>query len=238
VIQHCAENLSGLVVHQLAAPGAPVLYGGAPSAFDMRAGSTPMGAMETMMIDLAYAQVGKHLGLPTHGYLGLSDAKMADYQAGMESGIGMVLAALAGINVVSGAGILDYILTQSLEKLLLDHEACGMALRLTRGISDREEDPVGLIRELVESGEFLSHRHTRKYWREELSVASSLIDRDSYGDWEKKGSTSARKRAKAEVEKRLAKAEDAGPGEKEAEALTEIMRREGEPFGYDPLSIG
>ena len=235
VVQHCAESLSGLVIHQAAAPGAPIIYGGAPSAFDMRYGSTPMGAMETMMIGVGYAQVGKALGLPTHGYLGLSDAKTVDYQAGMESGIGTVLAALAGINLVSGAGILDYILTQSLEKLLLDHEACGMALRLVRGIAIRDDDAVDLIGQLVETGEFLSSRHTRSYWRKELSVASPLIDRESYGDWDAKGAKAADTRAREQVETMLAGEAGSPPTEDQARALREIMLAEVRKAGADEL---
>jgi trimethylamine--corrinoid protein Co-methyltransferase len=235
VVQHCAETLSGIVIHQCAGPGAPIVYGGAPSAFDMRFGSTPMGAVETMMIHLAYSQVGKHLDLPTHGYLGLSDAKTPDYQAGMESGVGAVLAALAGINVVSGPGILDYILTQSLEKLLLDHEACGMALRLVRGVANRDEDPVELIGALVARGEFLSHAHTREYWKEELSVASPLIDRESYGDWKAKGQRSALDRARVEVERRLSKAEDMRPPGAQDRALISIMQTEASRFSMDTL---
>jgi len=64
VVQHAAESLSGIVIHQLAGPGAPIVWGGAPAIFDMRHGTTPMGAIETAMIDVAYAQVGKSLGLP------------------------------------------------------------------------------------------------------------------------------------------------------------------------------
>jgi len=235
VVQHCAENLSGVVLHQLARPGAPVVYGGAPSAFDMRHGSTPMGAVETMMIHLAYSQVGKHLNLPTHGYLGLSDAKTPDYQAGLESGVGAVLAALAGINMVSGPGILDYILTQSLEKLLLDHEACGMALRLVRGISPGDDDAVDLIRDLVVSGEFLSHPHTREHWRRELGVASPLIDRESYGDWEARGARSALERAREEVERRLAGATSRLPDADRDAALVSIMTLEARRSGLDAL---
>ena len=235
VVQHCAENLSGLVIHQLARPGAPAIYGGAPSAFDMRHGSTPMGAIETMMIDLAYAQVGSVLELPTHGYLALSDAKTPDYQAGMETGIGAVLGALAGINVVSGPGILDYLLTQSFEKLVLDHEACGMALRLVGGIARRDEDVADLIEALVAAGEFLSHDHTRRYWREELSVASPVIDRESYGDWEATGSMSARQRAAREVDRRLAAAGDGRPDDGVDRALVRIMGAEATRCGCDGL---
>ena len=235
VVQHCAESLSGIVIHQFARPGAPIIYGGAPAAFDMRHGTTPMGAIETMMIAVSYAQVGKHLGLPTHGYLGLSDAKGPDYQAGMESGIGAILAALAGINVVSGAGMLDYLLTQSIEKLLLDHEACGMALRLVRGVEPRDEDAVGLLAELVRTGEFLSHPHTRKFWRSELSIPSPLIDRDRYGDWEAKGGQSALERARAEAARLLAApGTDPTPPER-ARLLDGIMRGEAARHGLRDL---
>jgi len=75
-VQLTAENLSGIVIHQLAHPGSPIIFGGSPAAFDMRKGTTPMGAVETMMIAASYVQVGKHLGLPTHAYMGLSNAKI------------------------------------------------------------------------------------------------------------------------------------------------------------------
>jgi len=203
-VQHCAENLSGVALCQLAHRGAPVIYGGSPAALDMRHGTTPMGAVETMLMDAAYAQVGKHLGLPTHGYLALSDSKCPDYQAGFETGMGALVAALAGINVVSGAGMLDFEMCQSLEKVLLDHDVCGLALRLARGIEPHPESAVELIGEVVRLGEFLSHPHTRKHWRTELAVPSPLVDRDTYGDWEANGARWAHERAREEVSRRLA----------------------------------
>lgn len=66
VVQHTAESLSGVVIHQLANPGAPIIWGGSPAAFDMRSGTTPMGAAGTWLIDAGYVQVGKSLNLPTH----------------------------------------------------------------------------------------------------------------------------------------------------------------------------
>ncbi len=234
VLQHCAENLSGLVLHQLAGPGAPVVYGGAAAAFDMRRGTTPMGAVETMMIQAGCAQVARHLGLPCHGYLGLSDAKVVDYQAGLESGVGAIVAALAGVDLVSGAGMLDFISTQSLEKVLLDHEACTMALRLVRGIETHEADVVGLLGELVLKGEFLSHRHTRAHWRRELGVPSKLIDRAGRADWEAGGSQDAFARARTEVSRRLEAAAaplDAG----RAAEVVGIMEAEARRHGLEGL---
>ena len=81
IVQHAAETLAGIVLHQLAEAGAPIVWGGAPTIVDMRSGSTPMGAIETAMIDAGYAAVGKSLGLPIHAYLGATDAKV-DRRAG------------------------------------------------------------------------------------------------------------------------------------------------------------
>lgn len=226
VVQHVAENLSGLVLHQLVRPGAPFIFGGACSAFDMRSGTTPMGAIETMMLGSAYAQVGRHLGLPTHGYFVVSDSKVVDYQAGLESGVGALIGAMAGINVISGPGMLDFLLTQSLEKIVLDHEACSLALRAVRGIEDGGHDAVSLIGEVVARGEFLSHEHTRKNWKRELSVASRLIDRGSYGDWETAGAGTAAERAADEVERLLSHGEGALLDQERQQRLEEIMRSE------------
>jgi trimethylamine--corrinoid protein Co-methyltransferase len=235
VVQHAAESLSGIVLHQLAGPGAPICWGGAPAAFDMRHGTTPMGSMETMLLNLANAQVGKHLDLPVHGYLALSDAKGPDYQAGMETGMGAVLAALAGVNLVSGPGILDYILTQSPEKLVLDHEACGMALRLVRGIARHAGETLPLFADLVRTGEFLSHQHTRAHWKEELTVPSAVIDRDTWADWEARGSHDAAARARQEVTRRLSRDTGSPASEALAAELDRIMLAEAAPFGMGRL---
>jgi trimethylamine--corrinoid protein Co-methyltransferase len=236
VVQHCAESLSGVLIHQLARPGAPIVFGGSPSAFDMRHGTTPMGAIETMMVDVGYAQVGKHLGLPTHAYMGLADAKGADYQSGLESGLGAVLAALAGINVVSGPGMLDFESCQSLEKLVLDNEACGMALRLVRGVSHGSAgEAVELLRQLVAAGSLLGHRHTRANFRAELLIPGAVIDRASYGDWEKAGSRDAKAAAADEVQRILARGNPAPVSGDLRRELDGLIRTEAARLGAGAL---
>jgi trimethylamine--corrinoid protein Co-methyltransferase len=192
------------VICQLAEKGSPVIFGGSPSSFDMRKGTTPMGAVETMMIDSAYAQIAKYLNLPTHAYMGLSDAKINDSQAGLETGIGAVLAALSGINVISGPGMLNFESCQSLEKLIIDNEICSMAYRLIRGISLRE---IPLIQDLFDNftqdTEFLTKEHTRKWYQKEHTYPL-IIDRDTYDSWVALGKKSMVTRASEEVEKLLA----------------------------------
>jgi trimethylamine--corrinoid protein Co-methyltransferase len=200
VVQHTAENLSGITISQLTRAGAPIVWGGSPAAFDMRKGTTPMGAVGTWMIDCAYAQVGKSLGLPTHAYLGMTDAKVVDAQAGLESAGGTLLAALTGINMVSGAGMMDFESCQSYEKLVIDAEIIGMAKRLIAGIDPRE-DPIvlPLIRKLGHRADYLSEPHTLKWFQEEQYMPSPVIDRGSLSDWQASGGASARQRATARV---------------------------------------
>jgi trimethylamine---corrinoid protein Co-methyltransferase len=205
VVQHAAECLSGIAIHQLAAPGAPVVWGGAPAIFDMRTGNTPMGAIETAMIDIAYAQVGKDLGLPTHTYLIGGDAKIVDAQAGMESGMAAVLGALAGINMISGAGMLNFLAAMSIEKLVIDAEAIGYAQRLLAGIQARTPTlAIEMFAALGHSGDFLKLKETRQLFRREQYLPSSVIDRDSLRGWQEAGSLSAFDRAHARVNEMVA----------------------------------
>lgn len=235
LVQHVVENLSGLVICQIAEKGSPVIFGGCPVSFDMRKGTTPIGAIETMMIDSAYAQIGKHLNLPTHAYMGMSDAKINDAQAGLETGIGTILAAMAGINVISGAGILDFIRCQSLEKLVIDNEICGMAYRLIDGIAQRD-DPIALnlFEGLTVESQFLSMPHTKQWYRKEHSYPK-LIDRDPYDIWVSLGKKSIADRAKEEMENLMRKNPPPLPEKGLQQDLQKIMLSEARENGIRSL---
>ncbi len=239
LVQLTAENLSGIVIHQLANAGAPIIFGGSPAAFDMRKGTTPMGAVETMMIDASYAQIGKHLGLPTHAYMGLSDAKIVDGQAGLESGMGTVMAALAGVNVISGPGMLNFESCQSLEKLVIDNEICGMALRLVRGVEARGEQlGSDLYGDIYDGEHFMGSEETIRWFREEVYAPGSVIDRDTYDVWSKQGNKSTWERAKDEV-KRILKTHAVEPlPEKIMKDLRSVMERDAKSIGVSLPSVG
>jgi len=201
VVQHAAESLSGITIGQLAMKGSPIVWGGAPAAFDMREGTTPMGDVGTWLIDIAYVQVGKALGLPTHAYMGSSDSKLLDVQTGIESAGGTFLAALAGVNMVSAGGMIDFLRCQSFEKLVLDAEVIGMAKRLILGIEAHDQPiAVDLMRKSAHQANFLSSPHTHKWFRKELYMPSEVIDRGSLDAWNKKGAQSAQERAGKRVE--------------------------------------
>jgi len=236
IIQHAAETLSGLVISQLAMPGAPVLWGGSPAIFDLRYETTPMGAVETMMLDCANSEVGKFLGLPTQGYIALSDAKQLDAQAGLETTMGATLAALSGINSVSGPGMLDFESCQSLEKLVVDHEICGMTRRLLEGIEPRDDFPARpLFEELLREKHLLIAKHTRRHLREEIRLPGPVIDRANRARWVEEGALSLGERARREVARLVAAYTPSRTPDAAKAALTARMEAEAKRHGMDRL---
>ncbi len=178
VVQHAAECISGITIHQLAQPGAPIVWGGAPAIFDMRSGKTPMGAIETAMLDVACAEIGKRLGLPTHAYMVAGDGCVLDAQVEMESGMSALLGALAGINMISGAGMLDFLACHSLEKLVIDAEAIASVQRLLEGIEPRGDTlATAMFAQAGWQGDFLALQETRSLFRKEQHFPSDVIDR-------------------------------------------------------------
>jgi trimethylamine--corrinoid protein Co-methyltransferase len=236
VVQHTAECLSGMVIHQLAKAGSPLVWGGAPAIFDMRKGTTPMGAIETAMIDASYAQVGKYLGLPTHGYLCASDAKVIDAQAGLESGISAIVGALAGINLISGAGMLDFLACFSLEKLVIDAEIVGMAKRLLSGVNTPTSSlATGMFEGINFKGDFLKQKITRDLFAKEQYLPSNIIDRDSIRGWHQDGSLNSFDRAKHLVEQLLDQYHTPDLDPRRVLELRKLVEHQAQAAGLDKL---
>jgi trimethylamine---corrinoid protein Co-methyltransferase len=204
-VMHVADVLAGVTMAQLLKPGTPVLFGGAPATFHMKTAMSPMAAIETLHLNVAYVEIAKHLGLPTQGYMALSEGKFLDAQAGAETFAGALLAAISGVNSVSGPGMLDYVLTFSLEKLVFDDELCGQALHFCREFAVMEDLPtLDLVRQLLAEKHLLTARHTLSYWPRELYLPGPVFDRINRETWLQQGGRSLDQRAKAEVERRLA----------------------------------
>ncbi len=236
LVQHTAETLSGVVLSQLANPGCPVLYGGSPAAFDMRYETTPMGAVETQMIDCAYSEIGKHLGMPTQAYIGLSDSKALDAQAGLETSMGATLAALAGINSISGPGMLDFESCLSLEKLVVDNEICGLTKRMAQGIEPKDDFPARPhFEEMLREGHLLISKHTRKHLRSEHYFPGPVIERANLSRWREEGSSTMDQRAQAEVARHLDEYEPSRLSDDVKRELVSLMTAEAARYGMDAL---
>jgi trimethylamine--corrinoid protein Co-methyltransferase len=205
LVFHCVDVLAGLTMAQIIRPGAPVLFGGAPATFHMKAASAPMAAIEAQRLNVAYVAIAKSLGLPTQAYMALSDGKFLDAQAGGETFSSALLAALAGVNSVSGPGMLDYLLTFSLPKLVFDNEVCGQALHFVRDIQALDDLPASdLVAELLQEDDLITSPHTLKHWPQELYMTGPVTDRTNHDNWKKAGSKELQERACDEVDQRLA----------------------------------
>ncbi len=201
---HAVDTIAGVVMAQVVKPGAPVLYGGAPAEFHMRETTSPMVGVQALYLNVLNAEVGKRLGLPTQAYMALSDAKLLDAQAGAETFGSGLLAALSGINSVSGPGMLDFVLVFSLPKLVFDNEMCGQALRLLRSLAVIDDLPsAALVSSQLQEAHLITAPHTLTHWPEQLYMPSEVIDRKNRETWQQDGEKSLWERAVAEVERRL-----------------------------------
>jgi trimethylamine--corrinoid protein Co-methyltransferase len=134
------------------------------------------------------------------------------------------MAALTGVNVVSGPGMLIAENCQSLEKLVIDDELCGMAYRLLEGI-DVEEETLALetIDKVGPGGHFLAERHTMKHFRRERYIPSDVICRLTIDAWRKAGSKDILIRARERVERLLKEHQPKPMPEETLRELEEVL---------------
>jgi len=205
LVFHVVDVLTGITMAQVIRPGAPVLFGGAPATFHMKSASSPMAAIEAQHLNVAYVAVAKSLGLPTQAYMALSDGKFLDAQAGGETFSSALLAAIAGVNSVSGPGMLDFVLTFSLPKLVFDNEVCGQCLHFVRDLRVVDDLPAQqLVDDVIANEHLITSPHTLQHWPSELYLTDPVIDRENRETWQKAGSRELYQRACDEVETRLA----------------------------------
>lgn len=183
VIQN-VDTLSGIMMTQLANPGAPALYGCISSITDLRDMKYLAGAVEMGLMNAGAAQMAQFYKLPYYATAGMTDSKTIDAQAGYESAITSTLVALAGANFIhDAAGFVEFCMTASYDKLVVDNEIVGMVMRAVDGIevSDRTL-ALDEIKKVGPGGHFVASRHTRKYMRTE-QYAPQLSDRNNRDQW-------------------------------------------------------
>jgi trimethylamine--corrinoid protein Co-methyltransferase len=187
VSQAWAECLGGLVYVNAIKPAAPAILGAWPFVSDLRTGAMSGGSPEQGLLSAACAQMGIHFDLPFGTACGMSDAKTPDFQAGAERASTALAAALSGANIVyEAAGMYASLLGVCPESLLLDNDALGAVMRLTRGIEVNEETlSFNTIKDVCMGGEghYLGSEQTLKVMQSEY-IYPDLSDRSSPNVWE------------------------------------------------------
>ncbi|MFU8795038.1 MAG: trimethylamine methyltransferase family protein [Dethiobacteria bacterium] len=206
-----AESLGGLILTQLINKGNPTLYGSTSSIMDMRTGTYMAGNIESALINAGCAQMAQHYKIPMYGTGGMSDSKVVDAQAGYESANTAMVVALSGCNYIHDAfGLLEFCTTLSYEKMVVDNDSVGMALRAVKGVEvSKETIATDIIEEVGPGGHFLDHPHTVEHVRKEFYFPK-LSDRQQRSVWEEAGSKDTFTRAHEEARRILEKHEPLG----------------------------
>jgi len=207
VVIQTVDSLAEVCLTQLVNPGTPAIFGSVASSNDFRDFKYLTGAIEMGLSNAASAQMAQFYKLPFYATAGMSDSKLVDAQCGYESALTTLLCVLSGANYIhDAAGLMDFALSVSFEKYVMDDEIIGMAMRAVEGIEVNEETlAFDIIKQAGPGGNFVSARHTRKFMRSE-HFFPNLSDRDHLETWRETGSRDTARRARARAEEILAAA--------------------------------
>ncbi len=225
IVQANAENLSSLVIAQLKREGVPFFMGGVLSIMDMSTASLAYGAPEKDLILSAYMDIAHYYGIPTWGTAGCTDSKIVDGQAAIEATFSCLFSSLSGANLVHDIGYMESGKTGSLEMIVMVDEIIGYIKRIMRGIRvDEETLATEVIDHVGPGGNFLTHQHTLKHFRDEI-WESTLTDRQIYSKWADDGSKTMSDRIRDKVRHILRNHVSQPLSEKAERKIKEIMEQ-------------
>ncbi|MFZ1816088.1 MAG: trimethylamine methyltransferase family protein [Rhizobiaceae bacterium] len=202
LVQSTAETLAALVQVKLTNPKARMLFGNWIFVSDLRTGAFTGGSGEEALLMAGSAQMARFYDLPGSVAAGMTDSKQTDYQAGMEKGLTVALAGLAGGNMVTeAAGMMSSLMGTSYEAMVMDNELLGSVQRTLRGI---EVDDDTLSFEVIEDvtlrgpNHYLGHQQTLSLMQTEF-LYPQVADRQAVGHWEEMGQPTMVSNARAKV---------------------------------------
>jgi trimethylamine---corrinoid protein Co-methyltransferase len=170
-----AELLAGLTIAQTANPGCPVVLAPRLTVMDMRSGDGVIGAPEVSLTSACAAQLAHYCGLPVDAFALAGGGAGLDEQSGIEKAINAVVATLAGVNWLTGAGSIEAGKCSSLEQLVIDNEILSMIDHMLRPLEINEDTlALDVIDQVGPGGNFLGEPHTVKHLRTGQLYSSAL----------------------------------------------------------------
>lgn len=217
-----AECLSGLVLSQAFAPGAPCIFGAFATVLDMKTTVFSHGAPELSLMSGAMSDLAHHYGLPCWSQAGTGDAKGVNAQAGAEYALSILMAALSGANLIHDCGFLDSSMTASLESCVLADEIISMVRRIVEGVVVSPETlAVDVVERVGIGGHFLMEDHTLRHMRREVWYPR-LFERRSFESWARSGAERLEARMRRRAQEILHDHQPAPLSTHAAEALGRI----------------
>ncbi len=196
-----AGTLLGIVLAQLVREGTPLAvpgWNGGPYNLKTMVGNYVLADEQGVPTEM-----GKYYNLPVFGLGGSTDSKVLDQQCGMEVTLSLMTALLHGANIVHDVGFMDAGLQGSLQLQAIANDSIGFIRAATRGVAVNDETlGLDVIEELGPTGNYLSHEHTLRHFKEPFY--SKLADKGAYSQWMERGATTMEQRAARQVDKILA----------------------------------
>ena len=190
-----AEFLAYAALTEMVKPGSPLIYSTLPTVADMRTGAYAPGGIECAMLHMGFAQMARFYNVPCGGYIGLTNSKVNDAQAGYETGMSVAAGLLGGVGMFNMSGLLDSLLAFDFAKAVIDDEIAMMLRRLKRGFEfTPAEMALEVIAEVGPGGTFMFHEHTVEHMRS-ASYVPALADRDPREKWSEAGRLDTQARA-------------------------------------------
>lgn len=205
LVQSNAEWLAAAVLAQMSRLGTPLIYNHLPVVGDMRSGAYAAGAVETGILAMALTQMARFYNVPAGSYLGLTNAKLADAQAGYEKAMSPALAAAAGIDFVVMGGLLDALMAFDFGQLVIDNEIASMLKRLRQHLSLGDLDvTLDEIRAAGPTGMYVASPATVAGMKT-AAFLPTVADRERRELWRDQGAKDAHARALAQAKRLLSR---------------------------------
>jgi trimethylamine--corrinoid protein Co-methyltransferase len=201
-----AMMMAWAVLSQLIKPGAAISIQHGMKPMDMRTGMQRFGAVSRAITTIMTHQFLRKYQIPSCPGLGFaSDSKKIDYQVGYEKGMGALISALSGGNLLifqgGSCGELLYHPVLS----IMDDDIAGWIGRLLEGVTCTDESlAIDLINRVGPiPGHYLGTDHTREWWQKEQFLPK-VADLEPYPLWIKSGKRDVLDHAKARMKRILA----------------------------------
>jgi len=162
-----AEVVSGMVLLQLAYPGAPVFHSVITSLMHPRTGGY-IGELPLPVSWLATQMAHDAWNVPSlGGGSTASDSAQNGWMSGFDGGRGGMHIPLAGGEITGFLGLLDSAMILTPEKIILDYEVCQSIYETFFGFDfDSTDMALDQIAEVGPRSHFLKQKHTRTHMRD------------------------------------------------------------------------
>jgi len=190
-----AEALSGVVLLQLAFPGSPCFFAGAPSAMDLKTGGYTAGP-EDYLLAAGATQLAHFYGVPMAMGTMATSAKAPDWQAAVDDALSTFASVMTCADMMNGCGLLNGSKILSYPHMVMESEIYGIVQKVAGGIVvDDDTLALDVIKRIGPNGTFLSEKHTRlhmkDFWR------PTVWDRSTWDQWLASGKAGALEKATA-----------------------------------------